>query len=117
MHHVWHLSAKQLIAQVDAVVHDCMTHGETGWPPHTGGMVTVDDNPFNGPLQIEVYGMQNYKEFDEKYDLGTMGVLSGLVDEAIVFQQWFQKQHGPGYRDGTRPTLWRPEAGRNDTTA
>lgn len=40
--HVWHLSKRQLEAQIDAIVDRCMMHGETGWSPHAGGMSTID---------------------------------------------------------------------------
>lgn len=47
--HVWHLSMRELEAQIDEIVSHCMIHGETGWPPHMGGMSTFDSGklPFS----------------------------------------------------------------------
>lgn len=49
--HVWHLSMRELEAQIDEIVDHYMIHGETGWPPHVGGMSTVDD----GKLPVSCY--------------------------------------------------------------
>lgn len=42
---------RELEAQIDEIVNHCMIHGETGWPPHMGGMSTVDD----GKLPVSSY--------------------------------------------------------------
>ena len=41
-HHVWHLSQRDLEAQVEGIVDHCLIHGETGWPPQMGGVSTFD---------------------------------------------------------------------------
>ncbi|KAI4218349.1 MAG: hypothetical protein L6R36_009001 [Xanthoria steineri] len=113
-HHVWHLSQRDLEAQIEGIVDHCLIHGETGWPPQMGGMSTFDHDTFNGPLKIEVYGMPDYKEFDDRLDLGYIGLLSGVVEEAAAFQLWFERQR----RQVRIPNiLSRPQVGRNDTSA
>lgn len=41
-HHVWHLSQRDLEAQVEGIVDHCLIHGETGWPTQMGGVSTFD---------------------------------------------------------------------------
>lgn len=58
--------------------------------------------------------MPDYKEFDDRLDLGYIGLLSGIVEEAAFFQRWFEKQR----RQVRIPNiLSRPRVGRNDTSA
>ena len=58
--------------------------------------------------------MPNYKEFDDRLDLGYLGLLSGVVEEAVAFQLWFERQR----RQVRIPNvLSRPQVGRNDTSA
>lgn len=58
--------------------------------------------------------MPDYKEFDDRLDLGYVGLLSGIVEEATAFQQWFQKQRRQVWNPNI---LSRPQAGRNNTSA
>lgn len=61
--------------------------------------------------------MANYKEFDDRLDIGYAGLLSGAVEEAVVFQQWFEWQKRQLRQGLTPPSLSRPQAGRNASSA
>ncbi|KAI4140450.1 MAG: hypothetical protein L6R39_005786 [Caloplaca ligustica] len=113
-HHVWYLSERQLETQIDGIVDKCMVHGDHGWAPHMGGVSTIADDKFNGPLQIEVYGMPNYSEFYKRAGLGHGGLLLGPVEEAYIFQHWFEMQKRRGQAP---PGIIKPPVGRNATTA
>ena len=61
--------------------------------------------------------MPDFKEFDDRLDIGYAGLLNGVVEEAAIFQDWFEKQKRESQIGWTPPSILRPQAGRNDTSA
>lgn len=37
--YTWWATMNQIIKSVDQLVDKCMVNGESGWPPHSGGIV------------------------------------------------------------------------------
>lgn len=59
--------------------------------------------------------MSDYKDFDDALDITYAGVLNGVVEPAVIFQQWFKKQRRQSQRTLTQPAVLRPQPAQNIT--
>ncbi|KAL8840539.1 MAG: hypothetical protein Q9170_001292 [Blastenia crenularia] len=86
------MGENELETRIDGIVDYCMIHGDGGWAPQMGGLSTVANDKFNGPPQVEIYGMSNHEQFYKQMDLGDGGVLYGPMEQAKAFERWMEKQ-------------------------
>lgn len=39
INYIWWASMNKIVSSVQNIIDKCMVSGETGWPPHSGGIV------------------------------------------------------------------------------
>ena len=134
--YTWWATMNEIIKSVDQVIDKCMVKGETGWPPHSGGIVrrfggessqshqapscvALSVNPglreyadvIHGPLQLSAYGVPEYRKLYDKVGLLDGGFLSGRSPEAEVLMAFIGSKGRPDSSRSPQPSLWSPLTG------